>query len=205
MAISWKRNAAHAPASAHLPVAARHRAISRKGRRALRIREKYLSRGGFLRCVRVKSPHSGRNDIMGQCVHRCHFERSREIPCGRNGTTRTRASPFAGGDSPPAGSPCGQVVGARTYPLAERGRCVPRPAGKEPLRASRRCQHLPLAEHGRCVPRPAANRTNTTSFRPKRWRSGEIPCNRKVIRRHRPPDARVRAYAKKIKKDLKKR
>ena len=142
MVISWKRNAAHAPASAHLPVAARHRAISRKGRRALRIREKYLSRGGFLRCVRVKSPHSGRNDIMGQCVHRCHFERRREIPCGRNGTTRTRASPFAGASSrrqgapagksstpvptlwqnvvgvflvPPAGSPCGQVGDACTY------------------------------------------------------------------------------------------
>ena len=115
MAISWKRNAAHEPAPAHLPVAARYRAISRKGRRALRIREKYLSRGGFLRCVRVKSPHSGRNDIMGQCVHRCHFERSREIPCGRNGTTRTRASPFAGALVPPAGSPCGQVVNARTY------------------------------------------------------------------------------------------
>ena len=104
-------------------------AISRKGRRALRIREKYLSRGGFLRCVRVKSPHSGRNDIMGQCVHRCHFERSREIPCGRNGTTRTRASPFAG---------------------------VPRPAGREPLRASRWRPYLPSAERGRCVLVPPA-------------------------------------------------
>ena len=168
MVISWKRNAAHAPASAHLPVAARHRAISRKGRRALRIREKYLSRGGFLRCVRVKSPHSGRNDIMGQCVHRCHFERSREIPCGRNGTTRTRASPFAGGDSPPAGSPCGQVVGARTYLWQNVvGVFLVPPAGS-PCGQVVGARTYPLAERGRCVPRPAANQIKTTSFRPKR-------------------------------------
>ena len=168
MAISWKRNAAHAPASAHLPVAARHRAISRKGRRALRIREKYLSRGGFLRCVRVKSSHSGRNDIMGQCVHRCHFERSREIPCGRNGTTRTRASPFAGALIPPAGSPCGQVANARTYPLAEQvGAFLVPPAGN-PCGQVVNARTYPSAERGRCVPSPAVNRTNTTSFRPKR-------------------------------------
>ena len=125
---------------------------------------------------------------------RCHFERSGEISCGRNGTTRTRASPFAGALVPPAGSPCGQVVGARTNPLAERGRCVPRPAGREPLRASRRCPYLHSIERGRCVPRPpegnprwqvfvlnnvfrfgragrprpAANQIKTMSFRPKR-------------------------------------
>ena len=168
MVISWKRNAAHAPASAHLPVAARHRAISRKGRRALRIREKYLSRGGFLRCVRVKSPHSGRNDIMGQCVYRCHFERSREIPCGRNGTTRTRASPFAGVLVLPAGSHRWQVVGARTYLWQNVvGAFLIPPAGS-PCGQVVGARTYSLAERGRCVPRPAANRTKTTSFQPKR-------------------------------------
>ena len=167
MVISWKRNAAHAPASAHLPVAARHRAISRKGRRALRIREKYLSRGGFLRCVRVKSPHSGRNDIMGQCVHRCHFERSREIPCGRNGTTRTRASPFAGALVPPAGSPCGQVVGACTYLWQNVvGAFLVPPEGNSRWQVFVLNNVFRFGRAGR--PRPAGNQTNTTSFRPKR-------------------------------------
>ena len=133
MAISWKRNAAHAPASAHLPVAVRHRAISRKGRRALRIREKYLSRGGFLRCVRVKSPHSGRNDIMGQCVHRCHFDRSdsgvekspaeetgRRVPAPARlpAATHRRQGAPAGKSSTPVPTLWQNVVGAFLIPPA---------------------------------------------------------------------------------------
>ena len=44
-------------------------------------------------------PHSGRNDIIKPNVHRCHFERSREIPRSRNETKRTR---YAAGRGRPA-------------------------------------------------------------------------------------------------------
>ena len=54
--------------------------------------------------------------------HRRHFERSREIPYNRNGTTRTRAGPLARGGSPPRNPP-GRNGATRTRasPLARGG------------------------------------------------------------------------------------
>ena len=79
-------------------------AISRKGKRLPRRPDYYIirvrlsafpSRGSTFRsdC----RPHSGRNDVIKPNEHVAVLGDGREIPCGRNGTKHTRASPLACG------------------------------------------------------------------------------------------------------------
>ena len=92
MVISCKRNAAHAPASAHLPVAARHRQGAPAGKSSAPVLTLRQNVVGGVPCPPV-----------GVTAGKYSFGMSYSVSVGRDALV------------PPAGSPCGQVGDARIY------------------------------------------------------------------------------------------